>query len=248
MPQTPIAQQHPHAPVSTPAPTLAALPEDIARARLHGTLWERSDLAVSVYRESIGLGRWMGSLGVAPDTLTYASLALAAGAGVAAAMGWLLTSGALVLVSGLFDVLDGVVARATGRSSRFGALLDSTIDRLSDGFPLLGLVVFYAGWGPAVLAPGLALLASLTVSYIRARAEGLGATLPPLYMRRAERVLMLSASLAAGSIHLGGALPAPVTFAGVALIAVLGAVGAIGALRAAHTALAAPAPSGTKQP
>jgi CDP-diacylglycerol--glycerol-3-phosphate 3-phosphatidyltransferase len=221
---------------------IASPHDDIARARLRGTVWDRSGLAVGVYRESIGFGRWLGALGVSPNALTYGSLVLAALAGAAVSAGWLLGGAGLVVASGLCDVLDGVVARATGRSSRFGALLDSTIDRLSDGFPLLGLVVFYAPWGPAVLAPGLAMLASLTVSYVRARAEGLGAELPPLYMRRAERVLMLVASLVAGAVPLGGSIPAPLTLAGVALIALLGAFGAIGALRAAHAALSGSGP------
>lgn len=223
---------------STPSAKPASPHDDAARARLRGTLWGRSELAVGLYRGSIGLGCRLGALGVTPDALTYVSLVLAALAGVAAAGGWLVTSAAFVVASGLCDVLDGVVARATGRSSRFGALLDSTIDRLSDGLPLLGLVVYYAAWDLAVLAPGLALLASLTVSYVRARAEGLGAELPPLYMRRAERVLMLVASLLAGAIPLGGAIPAPLTLAGVSLMALLGACGAVDALSAARTALA----------
>jgi CDP-diacylglycerol--glycerol-3-phosphate 3-phosphatidyltransferase len=224
-------------------------PDDaVARARLRGTVWERSALAVGIYRESIGLGRTLGTVGISPDALTYASLALAAAAGVAAGVGQLVAAACLVLASGLCDVLDGVVARATGRTSKFGALLDSTVDRLSDGLPLLGLVVFYAGSGPVVLAPGLALLASITVSYVRARAEGLGAQLPPLFMRRAERVLMLVASLLLGAIPLGGPWPAPLTLAGVALIAVLGGAGAVGALRAGRVALAEPAEGGAEPP
>ncbi|MFT3770681.1 MAG: CDP-alcohol phosphatidyltransferase family protein [Minicystis sp.] len=217
--------------------TVISPDKEAARARLRGTVWERSGLAVSVYQESIGLGRRLGAIGVTPDAITYASLGLAALAGVAAAIGWLGTAAFFVLASGLADVLDGVVARATGRSSPFGALLDSTINRLSDGLPLLGLVVFYAGWGPAVLAPGAALLAGFTVSYIRARAEGLGARLPALYMRRAERVVMLVASLLGGAIPVGGPVPAPLTLAGVAILAVLGAFGAVSAIRAARTAL-----------
>jgi CDP-diacylglycerol--glycerol-3-phosphate 3-phosphatidyltransferase len=214
--------------------------DDVARARLCATVWGRSALAIGLYREGIALGRALGALGVTPDALTYASLALAALAGVAAAAGRPIAAACLVLVSGICDVLDGVVARATGRATPFGALLDSTIDRLADGLPLLGLVVFYAGSGPAVLAPGAALLASLTVSYVRARAESLGATLPPLFMRRAERVVMLAGSLLVGAIPLGGPVPAPLTLVGVALIAVLAAVGAASALRAARALLGAP--------
>ena len=214
--------------------------EEAARARLCDTVWQRSPLAIGLYREGIALGRALGAIGVTPDTLTYASLALAAMAGVAAATGRPVAAACLVLASGLCDVLDGVVARATGRATPFGALLDSTIDRLADGLPLLGLVVFYAGSGPAVLAPGAALLASLTVSYVRARAESLGASLPPLFMRRAERVVMLAGSLLAGAIPLGGPVPAPLTLVGVALIAVLAAAGAVSALRAARALLGAP--------
>lgn len=227
---------------SAPSSRPVSLPSDdeVARARLRDTVWERFSFAVAAYRESLALGRALGAAGITPDVLTYASLVFAAAAGGAAAFGRPITAAVLVLVSGLCDVLDGVVARATGKATRFGALLDSTIDRLADGLPLLGLVVFYSGSGMLVLAPGLALLAGLTVSYVRARAEGLGVQLPPLFMRRAERVLMLVASLVLGGVPLGGPVPQPITLVGVALIALLSAAGAVGALNAAHAALNTP--------
>ncbi|MFT3773358.1 MAG: CDP-alcohol phosphatidyltransferase family protein [Minicystis sp.] len=234
--------------MTTPAASPAVSTDDTAaRARLRGTVWERFSPAVATYRESLALGRALGALGVTPDTITYASLLLAAFAGVAAAMGSPITAACFVLASGVCNLLDGVVARATGRASPFGALLDSTVDRLSDGLPLLGLVVFYAGSGAAVLAPGLALLAGFTVSYVRARAEGLDAQLPPLFMRRPERVLMLVASLFAGAIPIAAPVPAPLMLAGVSLLAVLGAAGAVGALWAARAVLATPPASGPRE-
>ncbi|MER3601534.1 MAG: CDP-diacylglycerol--glycerol-3-phosphate 3-phosphatidyltransferase [Nitrososphaerota archaeon] len=117
----------------------------------------------------------------------------------------------LLLGSGLLDALDGQLARALGAESRRGAFLDSTFDRLSEGAIYIGLAA--GGWVPAYLAT-LALLLSLMVSYVRARAEGLGVQLKGVgFAERAERLLILSLSLLLG-------YPAP----GAVLVALLSAL------------------------
>src|SRR5687767_11956018 len=177
--------------------------EEVSR-KLRGTVWEKSELARGVYLSVLGFGRWLSVQGVSPNSLTYAALSLALASGAAAALRHYLLAAVLLLISGAFDLLDGVVARAARRTSRFGALLDSTVDRLADALPLLGLVVAStdAPLGSAVLV--LAMLSGFAVSYVRARAEGLGITLPPLFMRRPERLVLTLLALIAGSVTVRG--------------------------------------------
>jgi CDP-diacylglycerol--glycerol-3-phosphate 3-phosphatidyltransferase len=212
---------------------------DAAEVRLRGTVFEHVPTAHGAYRLCLALGSIVGRAGISANALTYVSLALAAAAGVAAAFGAFGLSAGLVVVSGLFDMLDGAVARATRTVSRWGALLDSTVDRLSDGFPLLGITVFYAGTGNWLVAvPALAMMGAFTVSYVRARAEALGVKLPALFMRRAERVILVTLSLLLGVLPLDGApFAAPLLFIGVALLGVLNFVGSVWALKAARHAL-----------
>jgi CDP-diacylglycerol--glycerol-3-phosphate 3-phosphatidyltransferase len=220
----------------TPAAT-APRERDAAARRLRGSPWERVPLARALYRACLDVGAAIARSGVSADALTYTSLAVAALAGAAAAAGWFAAAAGLVVLSGAFDLFDGIVARASGRSSRWGALLDSTVDRASDALPLLGLVVFYAR-GPVAVVPGVALLGSFGVSYVRARAEALGAVLPPLFMRRPERVLLLTLSLAAGLLSCERTeIPAPLTLFGLAVLSLSTLLGVVVALRAARASL-----------
>ncbi len=110
--------------------------------------------------------------------------------------------GLLVLGGGLFDVLDGVVARVNGKSSRFGAFLDSVLDRYSDAFILLGIAWNlinagnYAGLVPCLAA----LVGAFLISYSRARAEGLGEICSYGLMERPERLLLISFGAISGFI------------------------------------------------
>jgi phosphatidylglycerophosphate synthase len=102
--------------------------------------------------------------------------------------------GALMLFGGLFDVMDGIIARANGKASKSGAFLDSVLDRFSDAFLFLGVsMYFYFSGEPlsAVLSI-LALIGSFGVSYARARAEGLGYACTVGIMERPERILLLA--------------------------------------------------------
>ena len=195
-------------------------------------------MARGIYGAVLGLGRWLASHGVTPNALTYAALSMALASGVAAALGCYLIAAACLLVSGAFDLLDGIVARAAHLSSRFGALLDSTVDRLADALPLLGLVIACSQTALASAVLVSAMMTGFAVSYVRARAEGLGISLPPLFMRRAERVVLLLLALVVGSITTAG-FPSEVAMLSIiGVMALLSLAAAVWALRAAYVVLA----------
>jgi phosphatidylglycerophosphate synthase len=215
-----------------------APPSDEVSKKLRGGVWERSELARAAYGAVLWLGRWLSTHGVTPNSLTYAALSFALASGVAAALGLYLLAAACLLVSGAFDLLDGIVARAGHMSSRFGALLDSTVDRLADALPLLGLVVACSQTALSSAVLVVAMMTGFAVSYVRARAEGLRISLPPLFMRRAERVVLLLLALVTGSLNIAG-FPAEVAMLSIiAVMALLSLVAAIWALRAAYVVLA----------
>jgi CDP-diacylglycerol--glycerol-3-phosphate 3-phosphatidyltransferase len=216
---------------------LATQTDEVSK-KLRGGVWERSDLARGIYGAVLGLGRWLASHGVTPNALTYAALSMALASGVAAALGCYLIAAACLLVSGAFDLLDGIVARAAHLSSRFGALLDSTVDRLADALPLLGLVIACSQTALASAVLVSAMMTGFAVSYVRARAEGLGISLPPLFMRRAERVVLLLLALVVGSITTPG-FPSEVAMLSIiGVMALLSLAAAVWALRAAYVVLA----------
>jgi CDP-diacylglycerol--glycerol-3-phosphate 3-phosphatidyltransferase len=132
-----------------------------------------------------------------PNTITWLGFCLTIIAGALIVTGHLLAAGVVVLVAGFFDMLDGALARVTGRITRFGAILDSTLDRLSEAVLLLSLLAVFVGeqqFASSLLA-GIALLGSLMVSYIRARMEGLGIECKAGLFTRPERVIILALGL-----------------------------------------------------
>jgi CDP-diacylglycerol--glycerol-3-phosphate 3-phosphatidyltransferase len=131
---------------------------------------------------------------VRPDTLTVVGWMLALGSALLFGLGYPRAAGAAMLLGGLFDALDGAVARESNRMSSFGAFLDSTLDRLSESAVFVGLVFFYASAGraPEALLAGLAMTFSLLTSYARARAEGLNIPCEVGLLERAGRVVLLS--------------------------------------------------------
>lgn len=109
------------------------------------------------------------------------------------ATGHLITGGILILFGGSFDMIDGAVARAQKNLRPSGALLDSVIDRYSEGFFFLGALIYFYGLESLlgiILAFG-AWFGSILVSYVRARAEGLQITCKVGLMQRAERIFLL---------------------------------------------------------
>ena len=141
---------------------------------------------------------------ITPTTLTWLGFSIALGAAIVIATGHLFVAGFIVLAGGFFDMLDGTLARRTGRVTTFGALLDSTLDRVSEAALLLGILIFYLflGGQPAVgiLLVCLALIASLMVSYLRARGEALGLECGVGLFTRPERVIALAIGLLASGV------------------------------------------------
>jgi CDP-diacylglycerol--glycerol-3-phosphate 3-phosphatidyltransferase len=151
------------------------------------------------------LVRWLSVMRVRPDTLTVIGWTLALGAAVLFGLGYARLAGLVMLLGGLFDALDGAVARETNRMSSFGAFLDSTLDRLSESAVFVGLMFFYAGANRpyGALLAGVAMTFSLLTSYTRARAEGLNISCEVGLLERAGRVVILSVLSIAGLPTLG---------------------------------------------
>ncbi|MGH2458793.1 MAG: CDP-alcohol phosphatidyltransferase family protein [Chloroflexota bacterium] len=144
--------------------------------------------------------RGLAWTGVTPNGLTLIGFFLNVVVAVVIATGSLRLGGALLLVAGAFDTLDGALARVTGSSSRFGAFLDSSLDRYSEAV-LLGGVLFEAsrrGDGSVELLSFAVIVGSLMVSYCRARAEGLGLDCEVGFAPRPERVVILGIGLIFG--------------------------------------------------
>lgn len=139
-------------------------------------------------------------LRVTPTMVTVFGLIFTLGIGYLAAIDELVIAGILMLVSGPIDMLDGALARRTGKESRFGALLDSLCDRLGEGAVLLGLLIcsYDKGLIMEVVLVFIAMVASFMVSYIRARGEGLGVKAEIGLMTRPERLIVLAAGMLTG--------------------------------------------------
>lgn len=134
---------------------------------------------------------------VTPDALTVSGTLVNGVAAALFAVGQLRLAGWIVALAGLVDLLDGALARRTGRVSSFGAFLDSTLDRWSDGALLVGLMVHFARAGRpgACAVAGAALVAAFVTSYARARAESLTSrTMKVGLLERPERVALLAAA------------------------------------------------------
>ncbi|MBI2171061.1 MAG: CDP-alcohol phosphatidyltransferase family protein [Chloroflexi bacterium] len=140
-------------------------------------------------------------LHVPPNAVTLLGLGVTAGAGHLASRGHFLWAGVALLFASAMDMLDGTLARLTGKASPFGAALDSVADRLAEAIILLGVQMHYIRTGDnaiAYLAFG-AMVASFMVSYIRARGEGLGVTMKESGLfTRTERVIVMVAGLLTG--------------------------------------------------
>lgn len=179
---------------------------------------------------------FLGRLGFTPDALTVVGFGIVLAAAFAAAANqWVLT--ALILIFGtLFDGLDGTLARATGKTSDFGAFLDSTMDRAGEAVIYAGIAAGAAMNGKTEVI-GLATLALGTgslVSYVRARGEGLGVCANIGIAQRAERAAVLIVGLLAGGL----AAPTWLT-AALLIISVASAITVVQRIRFIRAGLAA---------
>jgi CDP-diacylglycerol--glycerol-3-phosphate 3-phosphatidyltransferase len=139
-----------------------------------------------------------------PNTLTVAGALVSTGAAALFAAGSPRLAGVAILAGGFFDLVDGVVARHRGIATRFGAFLDSTLDRWTDVVLLAGVSVYFArvGHPEHVALAGLALATTVLVSYSKARAELVLERFEIGLMERAERVVVLAAGAIFGLLVL----------------------------------------------
>ncbi len=181
------------------------------------------------YRSVDPVAACLAGWGVRPNSMTAFGLVLAAGSGLAYGFGFLFWGGGLLALSGICDALDGLVARRTGWEYKLGAFLDSTLDRVGEGVVALGLFSFFlqgrssdsiqTGWFvAAVMSVAVFLLASLLVSYVKARAEALGAECRVGLMQRPERLVGL---IVVSWLAAWPGLGVEVFIAGLALLALL---------------------------
>ena len=160
------------------------------------------------------VGRFFQRLGVSPNQLTLAGLLLQAGVAAIIALGYLSLGGVLLVFSAVFDAFDGTLARMTGRSSRFGAFFDATLDRYAEALVLFGLLVYLTGQPDnrtEVLLIFAAVVGSLLVSYTRAKAESLRIPCNKGILTRAERVALLVIGLVLATWQPLAALPPVLT-------------------------------------
>jgi CDP-diacylglycerol--glycerol-3-phosphate 3-phosphatidyltransferase len=144
----------------------------------------------------------LASLGVTPNMISVAGFAGNLAAACLAAGGELRAAGIVMLVSSALDLLDGALARKTGTVTKFGAVFDSVLDRLSEAAVLGGLLFHFtqtsADSTEEIVLVFAAIVGSVMVSYVRARAEGIGLELREGLFTRAERVLLLGGALVIG--------------------------------------------------
>jgi CDP-diacylglycerol--glycerol-3-phosphate 3-phosphatidyltransferase len=144
----------------------------------------------------------LAKAGVSPNALTVFGFVTTLAVAWVLSTGRFFLGGFLVLLTGSLDFLDGALARYTGRSTVFGAFLDSTLDRFSDAALFLGLLAYYASQGSYhhILLIGAAMLGSMVTSYARARAEGLGLKDEVGLFTRTERIILLAIGLIANQM------------------------------------------------
>lgn len=142
--------------------------------------------------------------GITPNQLTWCGFFITLASAVLAAFGYLFAAGWVLLFAGVFDMLDGSLARRTGQVTKFGGVLDSTLDRLSEAAMLLGIMAYFLFQSPSdlpglwqwmTLLAGLSLVFSFGVSYIRSRAEAAGVDCEVGISTRTERVILLALGL-----------------------------------------------------
>ena len=142
----------------------------------------------------------MVHLKISPNFVTLIGLLVALLSTYFISTGLFACGGLMLLASGIFDLFDGALARATCKTTIFGALLDSLVDRISESAILFGLLIWYFSVHSTLgaILTWATLISSFTVSYTRARAEGLGVPITNGIMTRPERVTLMSIGLISG--------------------------------------------------
>ena len=154
-----------------------------------------------VRRRAQAVAGWLAKLPITPNQVTVAGMLVVFAAGALVAGGHLLAAGVVLAFGASFDIFDGALARVTKRSYPYGAFLDSTTDRYAEAAVYIGLAAYYVGQPnprPAVLGVLLALVGSMSVSYVRARAQSLGFRCDSGLFARPERIVATIVGLVFG--------------------------------------------------
>ena len=153
--------------------------------------------------------KFFSALGLSPSAITICGFAVSIFAAILVGMGYLLTGGLVFILAGIMDLMDGALARYTGKVSKLGALLDSLFDRLGEGVLYIGLAVYAIGLYSSdtvlrlfIVTLLTALVVSQVVSYLRARGESLGIDTRTGLMTRPERVVVISLGLVLSQVWL----------------------------------------------
>ncbi|MXY79387.1 MAG: CDP-alcohol phosphatidyltransferase family protein [Chloroflexi bacterium] len=181
--------------IAPAAPPLGGVPSDRGFSLLPHALPDRvSDL----------LGRCVAATGLTPNMLTLLGLAGTVGAAALAAHGLFWQAGAAMLAASAFDLLDGAVARATGRATTWGAIFDAVSDRLGEFAMFLGLLVWFTAADnfdrEAVVLIGVSIGGAMLVSYTRSKAGEYGVRIREGLGTRFERVVILAIGLFSGEV------------------------------------------------
>ena len=141
--------------------------------------------------------RFLSKTGITPNTLTVFGFLVTLGAAALILTGNQFTAGFVVIAAGFFDMLDGSLARNTNRVTRFGGILDSTLDRLSEAALMVSILVIFGVDGSiaGIWITSIALVSSMMVSYIRSRAESAGIDCEVGIFTRPERIVILAIGL-----------------------------------------------------
>ena len=151
------------------------------------------------------VGRWLHARGVHPDVITFVGLIIVAIAAYVAAQGEFFWAAIIIIAGAPLDAIDGAVARAMGRTDKFGAVWDSVLDRYADGFLFMSIAYYYSTQGnqTAVLLALLSLTGTQLVSYVRARAEGIDLDCKVGLFTRMERMVVILLMLLTGYVIAG---------------------------------------------
>lgn len=143
----------------------------------------------------IPLSSFLARKGFSPNSISLLGAGISLLAGFLFYSGHPFIAGISVILSGLMDIIDGQVAKISNRETRSGGVLDSTLDRYSEIFIYMGISLLYFKKGDILTSfiAIIALLGSMLVSYVRARAEGAGIPLKTGLIQRAERFVFISA-------------------------------------------------------
>jgi CDP-diacylglycerol--glycerol-3-phosphate 3-phosphatidyltransferase len=141
--------------------------------------------------------RFLSRTGITPNTITVFGFLVTLGAAALILTGNQFAAGFVVIAAGFFDMLDGSLARTTNQVTRFGGILDSTLDRLSEAALMVSIIVVFGVDGsiPGIWITSIALVSSMMVSYIRSRAESAGIDCEVGIFTRPERIVILAIGL-----------------------------------------------------